>query len=493
MKIKLNFENVILLFVIMIGISISIYQFIYNRSLWLDESYLALNIMNRSHFELLQTLDYCQVAPILFLQIEKIFSSLMGNSEFVLRLFPLISYLGSIYFIYKILKILNLNIYIIIVSLSIYMFNEPIIYYSSEVKQYMIDVLVLSIMYYLILKSYKNIINKYFLLGVLGVIGIFLSNVSPIILLCCGIYLFYNDYKGERKECKYIMILSATWILFFAIYYLFFIYNHPIKEFMLGFWSMEGAFMPTDPFDSEFYQFIKSKYYIFNHDLFSFGWIGFYIVQILFLFGCFNLLEKRKFNIFVLSVLPIVVHLVLSSMKLYPFDLRLILYICPAFIIILSYGLESIFNSIAKINVYLIRFLTIPAILCFLFITYSKLPLEKSELKSCFEYLQQNAKENDKIYFSYFSSFPLQYYEKISGIYFPNNNTYFGSLGDDENFIKEINAFDGKVWFVISDYTALERNFMLLMKDRMNNKNHILLQEYHVVGASALLYEIKSK
>jgi len=492
MKIKLNFENSVLLLVIMIGIFISIFQILYNRSLWLDESYLALNIMNRSNFQLLQTLDYCQVAPILFLQIEKIFSSLMGNSEFVFRLFPLVCYWGSIYFVYKILKILQLNLIVIILTLSLYVFNGTIIYYSSEVKQYMIDVLVITCMFYAILKSYKSVKNKYYLLGVLGIIGILLSNVSPIILLCCGLYMLYIDFKGERKEIKQIIIVSLIWFVFFIIYYLLFIYNHPTTEFMLWYWSSVGAFMPTNLFDISFYQFLVRKYYIFYHDLFDFGWIGFYSLQMLFLLGCYNLIEKRKLSILILSLAPIIVHLVLSSLKLYPFDLRLILYTCPAMLIIFSFGLEFAYNYITSLDRSIVRILSVPAIILFLlFNVYSKLPLEKSELKKCLTYLKENMDDKEKLYISYYSGFAFKYYNETSRIGFTNDSINMGKIGNYETFMEEVNALDGKVWFVFSDF--IDINFKLLMKEQFDDKRHLLIKEFKTTGASVLYYDIKPK
>src|SRR5438093_1878315 len=69
------------------GITVRCVQYIANRSLWLDESLLALNIVHRTFLQLLQPLDYEQGAPVGFLMIEKASVQIFGNNEYALRLF----------------------------------------------------------------------------------------------------------------------------------------------------------------------------------------------------------------------------------------------------------------------------------------------------------------------------------------------------------------------------------------------------------------------
>ena len=491
MKTKLRFENILLLFIICTGVSVSIVQFLYNRSLWLDESYLALNIINRNFLELLQPLNYEQVAPILFLYIEKLITVLFGLSEYALRLFPLLSYWASIYFLYKIIKILQLNIYATALSLSLFIFNGTIIYYSSEVKQYMTDVLVITYMFYFTLKNQKSISKKYILLGILGTVSIFLSNVSPIILLCCGTFLLYEDLKNGWKEFKHILIISFLWITFFGMYFLFFIYDHPTREFMLRYWSFwgGGAFLPLNPLSIEFYQFIIRKYYFFYTDLFHFGIIGFYGLQLLFLLGCYYLVEQKKFNLFILGVLPIALHLALSSLKLYPFDTRLILYTCPGFIIVLSYGFEYIFYSIKSYRQVFTQF-SFLLILAFLTYTvYSLTPQKFDEPRESFFYIKQNIKKNDTLFASHYSKFPLKYYLESSQVDLSGFKIIFEEYGSFEDFEKEIKSLKGRVWFVFKDYLEFKKRDLL--KGKIKDGKHKLVDEYQSRGVSVFLYEIE--
>ena len=100
MKFRIEIKWIGIAFII-VGIGFSIINFLNFRSLWLDEASVALYIVKKSASELLQPLDYDQVAPIAFLQIEKFFASLFGNADWTMRIYPLISFFISIFLLYS--------------------------------------------------------------------------------------------------------------------------------------------------------------------------------------------------------------------------------------------------------------------------------------------------------------------------------------------------------------------------------------------------------
>jgi len=76
MNFNLTKSQLFLILLVASGFALSIFQFLYNRSLWLDEAALSLNIIKKNPFQLLQPLDYSQVAPILYLQIVYAFNNI---------------------------------------------------------------------------------------------------------------------------------------------------------------------------------------------------------------------------------------------------------------------------------------------------------------------------------------------------------------------------------------------------------------------------------
>jgi 4-amino-4-deoxy-L-arabinose transferase-like glycosyltransferase len=141
-----RYRKLLIAALICFGVALRLGQYLANRSLWLDESLLTLNIVHRSFSQLLQPLDYSQGAPILFLMFSKISVTVLGINEYALRLFPLLSGIASIFIFYEISKKF-LKIGYIPLALAFFIVSDRLIYYSSEVKQYSSDVLVALLLY----------------------------------------------------------------------------------------------------------------------------------------------------------------------------------------------------------------------------------------------------------------------------------------------------------------------------------------------------------
>ncbi len=69
MRVKIKILEYILMTFIIMGVGLAVINFLEFRSLWLDETMLARNIIKPIN-ELFKPLDYIQVAPIGFLLVE---------------------------------------------------------------------------------------------------------------------------------------------------------------------------------------------------------------------------------------------------------------------------------------------------------------------------------------------------------------------------------------------------------------------------------------
>src|SRR5882724_6528116 len=130
---------------ITLGALLRLALYLRNRSLWYDEALLALNILHRPFAGLFDTLDYHQGAPIGFLLLEKLATTIGGGSEFVLRF-----------------------------MLLLFGINEPLIYYSSEVKQYSCDVAITLFLLWAIVRFLHSEmrVRSFCEMGLLGAAGL---------------------------------------------------------------------------------------------------------------------------------------------------------------------------------------------------------------------------------------------------------------------------------------------------------------------------------
>jgi hypothetical protein len=176
----------------------------------------------------------------------------------------------------------------------------------------MTDVLVLTVIYYLLLKEYKTARNKYYFLSIAGVVGIFLSNASPVILITAGSWLLFNMYRNKKNELLQLVMIAIIWASSFALYYYLFLYNNPVKDFMVAYWKDFDVFMPMNPFKADFYKFLDSKGYMLYSSLFHFDRNGVYLIFFI-LAGLISLIRKKRIEIIILTILPVILHLILSG------------------------------------------------------------------------------------------------------------------------------------------------------------------------------------
>jgi hypothetical protein len=491
---KFSTEQLIVIFLVVAGVLISLAQFLQNREFLLDESQLAINIMDRNFIELLKPLDFLQVAPILFLYIEKVFSFLISNSEYGFRLFPLLCYWASFFFLLKFLKNQINNIYAIIIILSFYAFNNLLLIHSSvQAKQYMSDVFLLLVIYYITTKDYKTEKNKFYLLGFLGVIFIFLSNVAPLILFTSGVYLFYEEFfVSKRKRILPLMFVSALWLGAFAIYYFFFIANHPTREFMSDYWSY--TFLPHDSFVSVYGFFIERSDTILNC-FFPYS-LPLIIKLIPPLAGLTGLILKKKVKLLILICVPILLHLIISGFGLYPFDLRLMLYLFPCIIILISMGiyyLSKVILSRFSLKLFKGFIVIVPIVLMVYYFCFCLPKQKKREVKETLEFVDNNINDDESVYLHYFVRTRYIFYKEIGYIKnIKSDKVFEGRYTDFITYkggdLSEFDNLHGKTWLLISGQS--DEDIIIHRLDSLGLKK---LNEFHLehngTGSSAYLYD----
>jgi hypothetical protein len=411
-----------------------------NRSLWLDEAWVANSVLTPALNDTFYYGSWLQTSPPLFLIIlrctSNVIRGLPESLRFVPALFGIFSILAMIYLSCKLLKPGFALIATLFFAFSPYLIDQ-----TQSLKQYSSDVfsavvLLILVHQYLLTRSKKD-----FYLALLGYIILgFLSYQSIVFIpsiLYATIFEWYKTEKGFgwgfriniRKLEVVLVIACATFVS--LINYTAFITpntNPTIQEFwrsgFLNSFTMHGIYI----FYSKTLEIIFENFF-FYHENYCFNLVLFVLsVKKLLLFviilgliapiwwGKDN--ENCRIETNLLLIMPIFFVLILNVFRMYPFGAHtLMLFIFPVFILIFTYGIQCIselfITSLYKImkiknftakseNIFGIIMFTAFALILAMEIKTDAEPYiyikPRENVSGAMEYISKNSTENDILY-----------------------------------------------------------------------------------------------
>ena len=330
---KINFIYVLTAIVIILGVVIRAKLLLLNPSYWVDTYSLAENI-DKPYFDFFKPLEHHQVAPPFFMMVSKFilgFFNVTTNFElkdFALRIFPFICGITALPLFAVMLQKLYKNELFTLIGTFILAFNQYAIYYSIEFKQYSCELL-FSILLVIVFNSidFEKISTKrLYLYSLLFTIAPWFSHSSWLIIFLGIIYLFFKSKKSQTKhKSKLKIILFPMYInlLVFITQYYQPIY-HNLYISMKKYWQItQTSFFTYNNFLTLFHSKINDLFPLIKGVNFWFFWI----INLVLLF-----IQNKKQALTI--ILPILCIILASSLNIYPFEGRLILFLLPFFIII---------------------------------------------------------------------------------------------------------------------------------------------------------------
>jgi len=495
-------ESKVLLFgIISLGITLRCIKYLADRSLWLDEAFLALNLITKDAAQLTQPLDLGQAAPVVFLIVEKLSITFFGTSEYALRLFPLLCGISSLFLFYLIIKKFHKPA-VVIASLGLFSISGTLVYYSSELKPYSTDVTITLAIYFSAFSflTKRILSNKdIFLFGLVGSVSIWTSFPAIFILSGIGIVdIFDRLYNYKNLNVKKLCALYIFFILNFAVLYFISLRGISANQGFFTFW--EGSFLPLPPWSISGLKWLLVTFY----EIFWIpGGLYFSIISgILFIVGCRTLYGKDR-TYFSFLLIPILFVLLASSLRKYPFSGRLILFIVPTMLICIVEGAEAIRQMLFRNKVWLTT--AIAALLIISSIPYHLRPwlrpCRSEEIKPVLGYISQNLRKSDKIYIYFAAQYAFSYYAErynlagsnyIIGISAKNDP---GKLSNDLDKLRAA----GRAWVLFShSYNQClsdsdseqkifdEERFSVNYLDNIGSR----IDTFKSAGASGYLYDL---
>jgi 4-amino-4-deoxy-L-arabinose transferase-like glycosyltransferase len=201
---------------ILIATVLRVSRFLENRPLWTDEAKLALSIGRLSVSGLFGPLDYNQVAPILYLCVLKLATSIFGMHEWVLRLPALIAGVLMVAVVWLVgRRVLSEFGALIVVALAA---TAPLLVaYSAEAKPYELDAFVSSILLLFALRACERDDKwRRVALGFAGVAAIGFSLSAILILGGIGVTLVIS--ASRRRDWISALTMCAWGVIWVAAF-----------------------------------------------------------------------------------------------------------------------------------------------------------------------------------------------------------------------------------------------------------------------------------
>jgi len=435
----------------------------------------------------------------------------LGKSEFILRLLPMVFGVFSIIGIYMVAKLL-FNKKIAWLSAFILSISPFHVYYSQELKYNTLIVFLSIFSIYFYIKSLEENRPIFWLAFIaFTVLDIYTFFITLFLLISLNVHYFF--FFNKYKKLIYKWLVTQVIILFLLIPWIIIIFKQILNPAPFS----TIAFIQRPSLLTLFY-----SWQIFNIGFgapFFIYFSTFLLCLWLFIFGILSIAaEKEKRDLLLAWFLmpPFLIYLL--SLIIKPIFLhRTLIYVTPAYYIILACGLARIKKKLVWIPLSLFTLLSLVSLrnqfnnlLPLPSIPYHPAVFVKIENKLAADYIESNFQKGDIIgHLSFYTLLPFIYYHsdkfeekcvsKIDGY-----NMRFYHLHSDPTFqkrfgftdIKEFIKDNKRIWLVISSFGATEKPFLIEGKKLKQAKER--LDEYYnlidskvFLGIKVNLYKIK--
>jgi hypothetical protein len=325
-------------FFILLGTCLRLRQFAFNRSLWSDEAWLALNVVQRPLGVLLTKPQAAnQTAPVGFLLLSDVLVTLLGPTDLVLRITPFLASLLALLVAYRIGLLSLESTAARATFLGLICCSPLLIYFSSEFKQYSSDVLVVLLILWVGLR-YGSQRHSAALLAVTGAIGLWFAHVAVFTMAAVGTVLTIEVIvRRQWRELLPLAAVGAIWTASLAADFMLSLKFLAANDYLSTYWQKGFAPVLINSLAELRWYWDRALGFVFM----AFGERGRGIgwrpewyspanlaLLAIVVAGVVRLFSRcRRMAGF--AVMSVAFVLVASGLKVYPFGSRVILFLVP--------------------------------------------------------------------------------------------------------------------------------------------------------------------
>jgi hypothetical protein len=232
-----------------LGVLARLVRYLVVYPIWHDEAFVAVNFLNRGYLDLLRPLDYYQVCPLLFLWIELTAVRVFGFSELVLRLFPSVCAIASV-FLFRHLAARLLRGFPLLLSVAVFATAFYPIRHSAEVKPYASDLSASLILLCLAAEWLRAPDRSRWWWALTLAVPLLLAVSYPSVLVATGLVIGLGrraSFSERRLVRLAFLVYSAVLAMsFLALYFTFTVVQTSAVQssYREGYWR--GSFPPWE-------------------------------------------------------------------------------------------------------------------------------------------------------------------------------------------------------------------------------------------------------
>jgi hypothetical protein len=485
-------------FLVGLGILLRVAQYLANRSLWVDEAWLALNIIDRPLKELTEPLEFNQAAPVGFLLVEGLAAKTIGFSEYALRLFPLVSGLVSIpVFAWLARRVLSAAA--VPFAILLFAVADGLIYYSSEVKPYETDVAVAVCLLAAGIVVAESGLRRIRTALVIALAGLALVPLSfPSVLVVAAVSgvistrLLFDRRRQLSSPTSLVMILWGSAAIGIAVFGA--TRADRVRESFGDsgrFLGVEGSSSPLHALNVMGTQIADAIGFPQERPFSQLEKLALLCAVV----GCIALLRRNRPQLLILIV-PFALLFAASAARFYPILKRTELFLVPAVVLLIAEGIVQIVRwapERGRAAVALLVTILIgagPVLLAGKRLVH---PRAVEEIKPALAFVRDHWRRGDTLYVHYGAQYGLLYYEQCDCLRLtaPNDERdlwplrplresrsqyaqaaipltpdvllgrYFGS--DTRRYVEDLDRVRGRrrVWFLYSHVSSAQEESMI--------------------------------
>lgn len=337
---------------IVLGVLLRLRQYVEARPLWLDEAMLSLNVLIRSFRGLLQPLDQDQTAPVPFLWGEKFLTLILGPSELVLRVIPLLAGIAFLLVLRRLTTRL-LSPQASLLALLLGALSPLLIQYSTEAKPYSLDALLAAAVLLLALEVLQEpqSVRRWRRLAIAGAVTAFSS--VPAVFTLNGVVpalASKGEIRRDNAALRRLALIGAGWLVVLGLSYAL-IYRPAVESpYMKRYWTPYFLTPRGDGGPAQSGFLIGT---VFTQFFLALGGAWRVTAALLFLvpltLGLVRLWKDQGAANTLLVGLPLAAVIGASVLRFYPFASRLLLFGAASTIIVIAAGLDDLADRVGRI------------------------------------------------------------------------------------------------------------------------------------------------